>query len=79
MTYDQGKEMSDHKRLTLETGDKVYFADLNGFSQEQLYEVGWELNTRPKKSMGFKCRAEMFTPDAFDFKQHHVSRFALAS
>ena len=27
MTYDQGKEMSDHKRLSLETGVKVYFAD----------------------------------------------------
>ena len=29
--------------------------------------------------MGFKCPAEMFTPDAFDFKQHHASLFALAS
>ena len=105
MTYDQGKEMSDHKRLTEETGVKVYFADphspwqrginentngllrqyfpkgadLSGFSQEQLDEVAWQLNTRPRKSMGFKCPAEMFTPDAFDFKQHHASLFALAS
>ena len=94
MTYDQGKEMSDHKKLTLETGVKVYFADphspwqrgineninwllrqyfpkgtdLSGFSQEQLDEVAWQLNTRPRKSMGFKCPAGMFTPDAFDFK-----------
>ena len=105
MTNDQGKEMSDHKKLTLETGVKVYFADphspwqrginentngllrqyfpkgtdLSGFSQEQLDEVAWQLNTRPRKSMGFKCPAEMFTPDAFDFKQHHASLFALAS
>ena len=105
MTYDQGKEMSDHKRLTEETGVKVYFADphspwqrginentngllrqyfpkgadLSGFSQEQLDEVAWQLNTRPRKSMGFKCPSEMFTPDAFDFKQHHASLFALAS
>ena len=105
MTYDQGKEMSDHKKLTLETGVKVYFADphspwqrginentngllrqyfpkgtdLSGFSQEQMDEVAWQLNTRPRKSMGFKCPAEMFTPDAFDFKQHHASLFALAS
>ena len=105
MTYDQGKEMSDHKKLTLETGVKVYFADphspwqrginentngllrqyfpkgtdLSGFSQEQLDKVAWQLNTRPRKSMGFKCPAEMFTPDAFDFKQHHASLFALAS
>ena len=103
MTYDQGKEMSDHKKLTLETRVKVYFADphspwqrginentngllrqyfpkgtdLSGFSQEQLDEVAWQLNTRPRKSMGFKCPAEMFTPDAFDFKQHHASLFDL--
>ena len=105
MTYDQGKEMSDHKKLTLETGVKVYFADphspwqrginentngllrqyfpkgtdLSGFSQEQLDKVAWQLNTRPRKSMGFKCPAEMFTPDAFDFKQHHASLFPLDS
>jgi IS30 family transposase len=104
MTYGQGKEMSDHKKLTLETGVKVYFADphspwqrginentngllrqyfpkgtaLSGFSQKQLGEGAWQLNTRPRKSMGFKCPAEMFTPDAFDFKQHNASLFALA-
>jgi len=27
MTYDQGKEMSDHKRLSMETGVKVCFGD----------------------------------------------------
>jgi len=26
LTYDQGKEMSDHKRFTIDTGMKVYFA-----------------------------------------------------
>ena len=26
--------------------------------------------------MGFKCPAELFTPDAFDFKKHHASLFA---
>ena len=104
MTYDQGKEMSDHKRLSLETGVKVYFADphspwqrginentngllrqyfpkgtdLNVFTQEYLDSVAWQLNTRPRKSMGWKCPAEMFTPEAFDFKQHHASLFALA-
>ena len=26
LTYDQGKEMSDHKRFTLSTGMQVYFA-----------------------------------------------------
>jgi IS30 family transposase len=104
MTYDQGKEMSEHEELTLKTGVKVYFADphspwqrginentngllrqyfpkgtdLSGFTQEELDAVAWRLNTRPRKSMGWKCPAEMFTPEAFDFKQHHASLFALA-
>lgn len=103
MTYDQGREMSEHEQLTLATGVKVYFADphspwqrginentngllrqyfpkgtdLSVFSQQELDEVAWRLNTRPRKSMGFKCPAEMFTPEAFDFKQHHASLFAL--
>ena len=104
MTYDRGKEMSEHEELTLKTGVKVYFADphspwqrginentngllrqyfpkgtdLSGFTQEELDVVAWRLNTRPRKSMGWKCPAEMFTPEAFDFKQHHASLFALA-
>ena len=104
MTYDQGKKMSDHKRLSVETGVKVYFSDphspsqrginentngllrqyfprgtdLNVFTQEYLDSVAWQLNTRPRKSMGWKCPAEMFTPEAFDFKQHNASLFALA-
>lgn len=52
--------------------------DLSGFTQEELDAVAWQLNTRPRKSMGWKCPAEMFTPEAFDFKQHHASLFALA-
>lgn len=28
LTYDQGKEMSDHKQFTINTGIQVYFADL---------------------------------------------------
>jgi len=103
MTYYQGREMSEHEKLTLATGVKVYFADphspwqrginentngllrqyfpkgtdLSVFSQQELDEVAWQLNTRPRKSMGFKSPAEMFTPEAFDFKQHHASLFAL--
>ena len=52
--------------------------DLNVFTQEHLDAVAWQLNTRPRKSMGWKCPAEMFTPEAFDFKQHHTSLFELA-
>ena len=51
--------------------------DLSLFSQEALDAIAWRLNTRPRKSLGFKCPAELFTPDAFDFKQHHAALFAL--
>lgn len=51
--------------------------DLSLFSQEQLDAIAWRLNTRPRKSLGFKCPAELFTPDAFDFRQHHAALFAL--
>jgi IS30 family transposase len=51
--------------------------DLSTFSQEQLDAIAWKLNTRPRKSLGFKCPAQLFTPDAFDFRQHHAALFAL--
>jgi len=54
-------------------------SDLSGFTQKQLDEIAWKLNTRPRKSLGFKCPAQLFTPDAFDFKQHHAALFALGT
>ena len=54
-------------------------SDLSGFTQKELDEIAWKLNTRPRKSLGFKCPAELFTPDAFDFKQYHAALFALGT
>jgi len=45
--------------------------DLSLFSQDQLDDIAWRLNTRPRKTLGWKAPAELFLPDgAFDFVQH---------
>ena len=54
-------------------------SDLSRFSQEELDAIAWKLNTRPRESLSYKCPAELFTPEAFDFRQHHVSLFALGT
>jgi transposase, IS30 family len=103
LTYDQGREMAAHQRLSETTGVKVYFADphhpwqrsindnansllrqylskggdLSGITQKELNAIAWKLNTRSRKSLGFKCPVELFRSDAFDFKQHHAAVFAL--
>jgi transposase, IS30 family len=50
---------------------------LSGFTQEESDAIAWKLNTRPRKLLGFRYTAELFTPDAFDFRQHHAALFAL--
>lgn len=37
-------------------------ANLSGFSQADLDAVAWQLNTRPRKSLDFRCPAELFMP-----------------
>ena len=45
--------------------------DLSIYSQEQLDDIAWLLNTRPRKTLGWKAPAELFLPEGtFDFVQY---------
>ena len=54
--------------------------DLSLFSQQQLDDIAWLLNTRPRKTLGWKAPAELFLPKgAFDFVQHWSQDFKLGA
>ena len=86
ITWDRGKELSQHAVFTVETGIKVYFADpqspyqrgtnentngllrqyfpkgtdLSRWNAKHLLAVAHSLNTRPRKSLGWKTPTEVF-------------------
>lgn len=84
LTWDQGTEMAEHRRFSIDSGVDVYFCDphspwqrgsnentngllrqyfpkrqsVAGIDQQQLDEIAHKLNTRPRKTLGFKTPAE---------------------
>ena len=46
-------------------------SDLSGYTQAQLDDIAFMLNVRPRKSLGWKCPAELFLPEGtFDFQAY---------
>jgi IS30 family transposase len=53
--------------------------DLSVFSQEQLDDIAWKLNTRIRKSLGWRAPAELFLPEgAFDFVKYWTPKNTVA-
>jgi len=99
LTWDQGAEMSQHARLSIDTGIKIYFCDpqspwqrgtnentngllrqyfpkgtdLSAHSAIDLAAVALALNSRPRKTLGWRSPAEALDKVLRSAYQDHVA------
>ena len=99
LTWDRGKELSDHVRFTVESGVQVFFADprspwqrgtnentngllrqyfpkgtdLSRWSAQEIQAVAFTLNTRPRKTLGWKTPAEALNEHIKSSQQSSVA------
>ena len=52
-------------------------ADLSVLSQKDLDDIAFDLNVRPRKSLGWKCPLELFMPDSFHYESYFRKNVAL--